>query len=588
MILSSKAWERCFGVLLWLISIASWSSEGRASQHCRVERVSVSSSGVQASSDSFQPRLSADGTLVCYTSLATNLVPDDTNGTYDVFAFDRRNRKTERVSVGTSGQEANSASANGILSADGRWVVFDSGATNLDAGDNHFGADVYLRDRREGSTVLISRRLDEYSSAFGCSRPSMSSDGRFIAFLGADDNVVPGDRNRQTDVFVHDRESGITEIVSLWNDGVPANDASMDCAVTDDGRYVAFICRATNWGPIVPYPYPYAYRRDRSTGITEIVNIKPDGSPSYLPVAGGLDISPDGRYVAYVSHALDVTGQGSSGFHTVFVRNMLERVSEPVSMSPTGGRANSASEDPSFTHSGRTICFQSDASNLVLLDEDYPPGSNVDVFVRNLDAGTTTLVSIGDHGQSPNNGGLGDPAISGDGRVVAFSTNADNLVPGDTGYIFDIYVVECDNSPVMHYCESQPNSLGCFPILEVDGQPSVLDDVPFRIRAENLLSGSEGFFLYGVAGSTGMPVIGGGWLCVQPPFQRMRWQPTRGELSHQECNGTLYVDFDAWVRSGIDPALAVGTTVFVQAWSLDPSITHGTSLTDAITFEIAP
>lgn len=578
------------GVLLAVAGLMALPSYA-AAQHCRIERVSISSTGAQANSDCFEPTLSHDGSIVAYTSSATNLVPGDTNGAWDIFVFDRTHRTTERATVSSSGTQANNASTGPKLSADGRFVAYTSGASNLDPTDINSGSDVFLRDRREGITELVSRRLDSNSSPFGCGEASISSDGRFVAFIGFDDNIVPGDVNGTSDVFLWNRQSRTMELISLWGSSLASDGFSRTPVVSADGRYVAFQCTATNWAPVLPYPFLfYVYRRDRLEALTEVVNIKADGSASSHPASSGaLEMSADGRYVAYCSYAVDVMGHDPQlSYSKVYIRDMLARLSTTALVSATGGRADSTGSWPGLSDDGSKIVFQSPATNLVARDDDLAPAFNQDIFLRDLNAGVTVVVSVGYHGQSPNNGGVISPAISGDGRVVAFETNANNLAPGDTGLIYDIYVVECDNLPVMYYCESMPNSFGCFPSLEVDGEPSALDEEPFRIRAKNVLRDSQGFFLYSTAAASALPVIGGGWLCVSAPLQRMPTQRTLESSPYDPCNGSMEVDFDAWVRSGVDPNLSIGATVYVQAWSRDPGTVQDTSLTDAITFDIAP
>src|SRR5213592_4033360 len=189
------------------------------------ERVSVASHGAQGNGSSglvtfaFPPALSADGRFVAFVSAATNLVASDTNGATDVFVHDRQTGTTERVSVASDGTEGNAASAGATLSADGRFVAFHSAATNLVAGDTNATNDVFVHDRQTGITERVSVASDGTQGNKASSYPALSADGRFVAFDSDATNLVAGDTNGTTDVFVHDRQTGTTERVSVASGG---------------------------------------------------------------------------------------------------------------------------------------------------------------------------------------------------------------------------------------------------------------------------------------------------------------------------------------------------------------------------------
>src|SRR5207249_1268748 len=190
------------------------------------------------------PALSADGRFVAFGSDATNLVAGDTNGTTDVFVHDRQTGTTERVSVASGGGTQGNGKSGGFfafpaLSADGRFVAFQSDATNLVAGDTNGTTDVFVHDRQTATTERVS--VNGFSAG-----PALSADGRFVAFHSTGSNLVAGDTNGATDVFVHDRQTGTTERVSGASDGTQGNDASAGPALSADGRLVAFHSSATN------------------------------------------------------------------------------------------------------------------------------------------------------------------------------------------------------------------------------------------------------------------------------------------------------------------------------------------------------
>src|SRR5947207_2433895 len=219
------------------------------------ERVSVDSAGDQGNSYSgtiirdYGVTMSADGRFVAFVSAATNLVAGDTNGVADVFVHDRQTRTTERVSVDSAGTEGNGASIFSEISADGRFVAFWSSATNLVPGDTNGVADVFVHDRQTRTTERVSIDSAGYQANSASTYSAISADGRFVAFVSTATNLVPGDTNGGQDVFVHDRRTGTTERVSVDSAGTESNGSSERPAISADGRFVAFWSSATNLAP---------------------------------------------------------------------------------------------------------------------------------------------------------------------------------------------------------------------------------------------------------------------------------------------------------------------------------------------------
>ena len=246
---------------------------GGAVYNALAGRLSVSRSEFvsnQADGESSSPAISADGRFVAFVSFATNLVPGDSNGRGDVFVRDRLTQTTERVSVDSAGTEGNSGSDGPSISANGRFVVFWSDATNLVRGDTNGVADVFVRDRLTRTTerVSVDSAGNEGNGASGLhshSEYSISADGRFVAFVSSATNLVPGDTNGAADVFVHDRLTRTTERVSVDSAGNEANSSSFDPVISADGRFVAFSSAATNLVPGDTNEQPDVFVRDRKT-----------------------------------------------------------------------------------------------------------------------------------------------------------------------------------------------------------------------------------------------------------------------------------------------------------------------------------
>ena len=235
------------------------------------ELVSLASDGSQADDYSWAACISADGRTVAFTSAARNLVPGDSNEDWDVFVHDRQTGETSRVSVASDGSQGNEMSLGAALSADGRIVAFGSEATNLVLTDTNEVEDVFVHDRQTGETTRVSVASDG-SQANGSSWGSaVSGDGRFMVFVSYARNLVRWDTNFDTDVFVHDRDTGETTRVSVSSKGRQGIGGSGCWAVSADGRIVAFCSDASNLVPGDSNGYQDVFVHDRQGGQTAVV-----------------------------------------------------------------------------------------------------------------------------------------------------------------------------------------------------------------------------------------------------------------------------------------------------------------------------
>jgi Tol biopolymer transport system component len=184
-----------------------------------IERVSVASDGSEGNDYSAYPSISADGRYVAFESWASNLVDGDTNYSYDVFVHDRWTGETTCVSIASDGTHGNNFSYSPSISANGRYVAFSSDANRLVSGDTNNSTDVFVHDRWTGETTRVSIASDGTQGNDVSSDPSISADGRFVAFQSSASNLVISDTNNASDIFVHDRQAGETSIVSIASDG---------------------------------------------------------------------------------------------------------------------------------------------------------------------------------------------------------------------------------------------------------------------------------------------------------------------------------------------------------------------------------
>ncbi len=288
------------------------------------EPVSVTAGGEPADGDSYGPATSADGRFVAFYSEATNLVGGDTNGVGDVFVRDLLTGRTERVSVSSGGRQGNGYSEAPSVSTHGRYVAFSSGASNLVQGDTNGAGDVFVRDRKLGTTERVSvtaRGKQPKGSSYG---PAITGDGRFVVFMSESADLVPGDTNDQLDVFLRDRKLGTIERVSVTAGGKQANSGSFieqaNRVVTLDGRFVVFESYASNLVPGDTNGTRDVFVRDRGTGTTERVSVSSGGAQGNGESAEPVISGGSGGYVAFVSAASNLVPGDTNRRFDIFVR----------------------------------------------------------------------------------------------------------------------------------------------------------------------------------------------------------------------------------------------------------------------------
>jgi Tol biopolymer transport system component len=422
------------GVAVVLTGVAAQPSAGDLAG--TTTRVSVSGSGEQAHVPdptllpSFTaPSISGDGRYVAFDSWADNLVPDDTNGVPDVFVRDRVAETTTLVSTGGDGEQATNESVHPSITADGRYVAFVSGAANLVRGDTNRTSDVFVKDRLTGSVRRVS--LSPSGSQFGTASAdaSISASGRFVAFRS-------GGR-----VFLRDRQQGRTETVAVTLAGTPSAASSRLSteSVSASGRYVVFTSIADDLVPGDTNGRTDAFLRDRMAGTTTLVSASTAGVQADLETEE-VSISANGRFVVFWTQAANLVPRDTNDAVDVFLWNRATGTTRRISISSAGVEASAGATGAVLSRTGRYVAFESESSDLV--DDDTNRTS--DIFVRDRFTGKTTRVSLAHDGSEGNNGGgsIGSHGaeLSGDGRVVGFTSWASNLVPDDTNAAYDVFV----------------------------------------------------------------------------------------------------------------------------------------------------
>jgi hypothetical protein len=400
----------------------------------------------QSNAYSNSPSVSADGRYMTFISNATNLIPRDTNGKNDVFVQDTQTGDISRVSVATDGTETEEDSYTPSISADGRYVVFESASYSLVTNDPYGTRDVFLHDAQTGETTLVSLASDGITKGnYDSYQPSISSDGRYISFISDADNLVAGDTNGVADVFLHDTQTGTTTRVSVDSTGVESADDSYRSSISADGRYIAFISNATNLVAGDTNSVPDAFLHDTQTGITTRASVDStgvEGDSSSVEVA----VSDDGQYVIFSSFASNLTSQFNDAYMNIFRHNTQTGVTELVSSNSDGLISDGDTDfGLGISSDGRFVAFPSGSTDLIPNDTN----NLQDIFVKDMLTGDIIRASINPDGTESNDDSLG-AVLSSDGQYVAFYSAADNLVSNDTNAVGDIFYVRLQTSSLAY------------------------------------------------------------------------------------------------------------------------------------------
>ncbi|MHB0998265.1 MAG: hypothetical protein ACYC27_03385 [Armatimonadota bacterium] len=474
------------------------------------EMVSVSSSGSQGYTDSGLGgiSISADGRYIAFSSYAYNLVPEDTNIFSDILVRDRVAGTTERISVSSTGEQTNDESCHPSISADGRYVAFESCASNLVPGDTNGVSDIFVRDRVSGVTERVSISPAGEQANGHNYNPAINADGKYVFFDSQASNLVPGDTNSASDIFVRDRMEGTTERVSISSAGEQGDKSSYAPSISSDGRYAAFVSEASNFVAGDAYVRKDIFVRDRLTGITERVNVSSSGELANHQNSSHPSISADGRYVAFVSGAYNLVSGDTNWSSDAFVRDRVAGTTECVSVSPANAIASSGGYT-SISGDGRYVAFTSSSSIIVPGDTH----NGTDVFVRDRIAGNTERISVSLLGQKTY--GLSFmPVISEDGRYAAFVSDNPILVPNDTIY-FDVFTHAryVDNAKPDLLIKTGNSSYECNNIYSDDGSSQtktqntfIYQTTNYAFRVQNDGNVSDTFRITGTAGVCGWTV----------------------------------------------------------------------------------
>lgn len=384
--------------------------------------------GLSAFQDSGHRFAADDGAFFVYAAYPTDVTIDDTghpSSPGQLWLYDRATATSRLITHDSAGGYANDTSDGPTVSRNGRYIAFRSSATNLgSASVNPFATNVFVYDRETDAIELASQsatgQSGESFSLMGL--PTISNDGRFVAFLSASDGLVEGDVNGTADFFVRDREAGTTRLIGDSSGAVPSNAYKTDSALSGDGRFLAFVSGTA----ADPDNNKGVFVQDLTSGSVERVDVSSAGEPGDGFVYG-VDISDDGRYLAFSSFADNLLPIPSNSIQ-VFVRDRLANTTELASVSGVGEPGNSNSSEARLSSDGRFVAFLSWSANLT---SNQKVTGYSDLYVHDRRSGATSLVSVSLNGTT-GNGPSDSYGLSADGSTLVFQSAASDLVPGDT------------------------------------------------------------------------------------------------------------------------------------------------------------
>lgn len=400
-----------------------------------ITRVSVSTDGTQGNQNTYEVSVSGDGNLVAFSSDATNLVFFDTNGQTDIFLYDRSRLETTRVSLASNNAEPNAASSSPVVTTDGAYVIFASSATNLAGTANSGMQQVFSRWLAQSMTDHRSRGVTGWVSA-----PAASSDANFVVYSTAA-RALADDTNDFEDVYAAYGGRGQVEHVSIGASGVQPNGDSSNPSVSANGMLFAFASSASNLVQGDTNGVSDVFVRGLVDKIIARVSVGSGGEQSNGWSASGV-LSGDGQRIAFCSDASNLVAGDTNRATDVFVHDLVSHETQRISVSSTGVQGDGSSCRPSLSGDGRLVAFSSFATNLVPDDVAFPGDTNYeDVFVHDMVTGATVRISVAPGGARAN-GDSTVPVISANGKVVAFISTARNLVLGDSNGWSDAFAFE--------------------------------------------------------------------------------------------------------------------------------------------------
>ncbi len=405
-------------------------------QSVQTERISISNIGQEPNGESWAYTVSDDGAYVCFSSGANNLVANDTNNQPDCFVLNTATGEVILVSTDVNGNQGNFGSGEIFISGNGQFVVFRSGANNLVPNDTNNFPDLFVKDLNSGVIERISVSTSGLQANTGANSGTISYDGRYVAYGSSSSNLVGSDTNGVDDIFVRDRLLNTTTRISVSSEGTQANNYCDYPIISSDGRLVGFTSIASNLVDGDTNSEWDVFLRDTTTNTTQRVSLGDEENELNNSVRT-FDISDNGEVIVFVTRASNVVSGDTNTNPDVFVRNAVDGSTVRISLSFTGQEliGGSGLEGVSISQNGRFVAYDSQGNNIVLNDTNQQR----DVFRYDRSTNETVRVSLSSSG-TQSNADCRSPYINKDGDIVTYVTVASTLIATDTNGLQDAYI----------------------------------------------------------------------------------------------------------------------------------------------------
>ena len=509
-------------------------------------RISVSAGGAQANSNSFVSTLTSDGRYIAFESLASNLVSTNTNGKSQIYIKDTSTGGIQLISMNGSGVAGNANSVEPSISGDGRYVAFTSDATNLIANDGNGLRDVFIFDRNSSSIMRVSPSGVEPN---GISHmPYLSRDGKYLVISSLATNFAVNDTNSFRDIFLYQLSSGILKRINTSATGEQANSDSFASGISSDGNYVAFVSSASNLAPNDSNSVYDIFLFDNTTGKNELISVASNGTLGNN-VSTWPSVSDDGRIVAYISLATNLVTGDTNGKYDVFMRDRKFSTTTRISVDSTGNQANEFSWHPFVSGNGRYLVFWSFASNLIANDNN----GQGDIFIHDRIKNTLERINVDTTGSEANSLTDRSLGVSHDGLIVSFNSFASNLVVGDSNLSSDVYT-RLRDAPL--------NTVPIANAGTAQSQECTAGSATFQLDGSASVDADEDVLSYTWAGDFGS--ISG----VNPSLSLPLGLHTTTLTVNDGHGGSASANVDLRVTDTKAPALSVATAASIEASSI--------------------
>lgn len=446
--------------------------------------VSIATDGTEGNNHAYNPAFSDDGRYVAFDSRSTSLVSPDSS-VADIFLRDTVSGTLTLISSSTADVAGNNTSTNPAMSSNGRWVAFQSSATNLVSGDTNAGYDIFLKDTQNGDLTRISTTTGGDEGNAASTNPVVSSDGRWVAFQSNASDLVSGDTNSGADVFLKDTQLGTLTRISTTTAETEGDGTSFAPAMSPNGRYVSFDSTSTNLASGDSNAVDDIFLKDIQTGTLSRVTSTFTGGFGNKD-ANDSRLSSDGRYVSFESAASNFVSGDANGNWDVFVKDMQTGILTRESTSASGIEGNAGSYDGALSLDGRYLAFASDSTNFVSKGALW--AWITDIYIKDLTTGSIIRVSEGPYGEA-GSGDSVNPVWSPDGTLLAFESRAGNLTYSDDNGRSDIFFTDFDNdAPSVAFGSGAPVS-GAY-IKGTVSIPATVSDVGTGLASVLVMDGS--------------------------------------------------------------------------------------------------